>query len=127
MSSYNIKARNKKTGEIVQVACIDDYFAHRVYGYIINSSVFDGKKKENALTWKEFSKQYEEVKKVAKKDLVTTTSKQILQELLYSNFYSEDTLYVPVYELNEWLNRMESQGVMTDRIYDVLRLELANK
>lgn len=36
MSSFDTKARNRKTGEVVNVFCHDDFFGHHEYGYSIN-------------------------------------------------------------------------------------------
>lgn len=33
MSNYSFKAKNKKTGEIIQVNAYDDYFGLHQYGY----------------------------------------------------------------------------------------------
>lgn len=33
MSSYKLKARNKETGEIVDVLALDDWFGRHQYGY----------------------------------------------------------------------------------------------
>lgn len=36
MSSFKIKAHHKATGEIHEIWCIDNYFAKREYGYVVN-------------------------------------------------------------------------------------------
>ena len=38
MSSYTIRARNKKTGQVNHVFCFDDYFGRHRYGYMIDNS-----------------------------------------------------------------------------------------
>ena len=50
MSSYQFKARNKKTGEVVSVNALDDYLGLHQYGYMIEGDsevlpveVFDSK------------------------------------------------------------------------------------
>jgi hypothetical protein len=50
MSSFSAQAEHKGTGEIVDVWCIDDYFGHHNYGYVINQS--------KALTDEEFEREY---------------------------------------------------------------------
>lgn len=52
MSSFEIKALHKATGEIHSVWCMDNYFGHHKYGYIPN---IDGGK---ALSEKEFYQVY---------------------------------------------------------------------
>ena len=52
MSSFNITARNKETGRIHQVSCIDGYFGNRNYGYIVGGV---------AMREDEFYKLFEEV------------------------------------------------------------------
>lgn len=52
MSSFNMLARNKKTGWIQQVSCVDDYFGESNYGYIVNLT---------AMREDEFYKLFEEV------------------------------------------------------------------
>jgi hypothetical protein len=42
MSSFKIKAVNKKTGELHDVWCLDDYFGKHRYGYIPNSGEGEG-------------------------------------------------------------------------------------
>lgn len=37
MSSFSIKARHKKTREMHEIWCIDDYFGRHQYGYIPNN------------------------------------------------------------------------------------------
>lgn len=39
MSNYMAKARDRKTGKIVGVACFDDYFGRHVYGYEVDGRV----------------------------------------------------------------------------------------
>lgn len=51
MSSYMEKFRNKKTGEIVEVSCLDDYFGKHHYGYVISDMP--------ALTEEQFHREYE--------------------------------------------------------------------
>jgi hypothetical protein len=61
MSSYNIKARNKETNEIVKVACVDDWFRPREYGYFVCCDVFDMTYDTKPLTREEFYEKYEEI------------------------------------------------------------------
>jgi len=55
MSSFITTAINKKSGEDVQVYCLDDYFGRHRYGYIIDDD-------SNVLTEQEFKKNYEIVR-----------------------------------------------------------------
>ena len=41
MSNYKTKARNKKTGEVVEVSALDDYFGKHNYGYKVGDRVYD--------------------------------------------------------------------------------------
>lgn len=59
MSSYTIKARNKQTGEVHTVWCIDDYFGRHQYGYSVLGRT--GQEGDNALTEEEFEATYERV------------------------------------------------------------------
>lgn len=34
------KARNRETGQIVDVSCMDDYFGRRAYGYIVHGEAY---------------------------------------------------------------------------------------
>lgn len=54
MSSFTIQARNKETGDLCEVDCIDDYFGRHQYGYIVNGG--------RAIQWETFDRMYEEVK-----------------------------------------------------------------
>ena len=54
MSSFQLKARNKKTGKIVKATCIDGYFGGRNDGYLVGLAV---------LKVSDFYKKYEVVKK----------------------------------------------------------------
>lgn len=51
MSSFKITARYKKTGEVKEVWCLDDYFGRHRYGYVID--------KEDVLTEEQFYRLYE--------------------------------------------------------------------
>jgi len=52
MSSFKMKARNKKTGELHDVWCLDDYFGRHRYGYIPNNGEGEG------MTEDDFYKEY---------------------------------------------------------------------
>lgn len=52
MSTFKIKARDKKTGTMHDVLCIDDYFGKHKYGYVCGDKV---------MTKSEFYEQYEEL------------------------------------------------------------------
>ena len=54
MSSFKTKARNKATGEVHEVWCIDDHFGKYQYGYFPTK---DGE----PMREKQFYEQYEEV------------------------------------------------------------------
>jgi hypothetical protein len=53
MSSFTLIAKNKTTGELTQIYCIDDYFGKHKYGYIPN--IAGGE----ALTFEQFENLYE--------------------------------------------------------------------
>lgn len=56
MSSFNEKAKCLKTGDIVNISCIDDFFGNRIWGYLIGDT-------SAVLDIEEFNKKYEWVKK----------------------------------------------------------------
>ena len=65
MSTYVGKAKNKNTGEVVNILCIDDYFAPRVYGFQVGKTGEDPRiedwKKEftgKVYTWNEIREEY---------------------------------------------------------------------
>lgn len=53
MSSFTLRARNKETGEMHEVWCLDDYFGKHQYGYIPNNT------SAPAMTENQFYKYYE--------------------------------------------------------------------
>lgn len=57
MSSFKTKFRNKSTGEIHEVLCLDDYFGRHNYGYeLVGAS--------RVLGEDEFKHQYERIREV---------------------------------------------------------------
>jgi len=40
MSNYTVKAKDKKTGEVVDVHCLDDFYGKHEYGYQVEGSNF---------------------------------------------------------------------------------------
>jgi hypothetical protein len=55
MSSFKIKARNKKTGEVHDVWCLDNYFGKHKYGYTPNGGEGEGLDEED------FYREYETI------------------------------------------------------------------
>lgn len=43
MSNYFLKAKNKETGEVVEVAALDNHYGNHEYGYNINGSTCNQK------------------------------------------------------------------------------------
>ena len=62
MSNFNLKAKNKQTGEIVDFHAMDNYFGHHRYGYEENNNTFySNTLKNRVLKESEFDTLYEEV------------------------------------------------------------------
>lgn len=53
MSSFTLRAKNKETGELHEIWCLDDYFGKHQYGYIPNNA------SAPAMTENQFYKYYE--------------------------------------------------------------------
>lgn len=76
MSSYQFKARNKKTGEVVGVNALDDYLGLHQYGYMINGDL-------EVLPEKVFDSKYEVVK-------INTTEEETQKEVIRLQKESEE-------------------------------------
>lgn len=62
MSSYNLKAKNKQTGEIVDFHAMDNYYGHHRYGYEENNNTFKSNPiKNRVLKESEFDELYEPI------------------------------------------------------------------
>lgn len=57
MSTFYAEYKNKKTGEIINVRCIDDYFRHHVYGYLLP----DGRILTDAEINREYTRVFEKI------------------------------------------------------------------
>ncbi len=56
MSSFMMKAKNKRTGESCEVLCMDNFFGHYQYGYEVLGGT------GRVMNEDEFRQQYEEIK-----------------------------------------------------------------
>ena len=62
MSNYNLKAKRKSDGEIVDFYAIDNYFGHHRYGYEENNNTFKSNPiKNRVLKESEFDELYEPI------------------------------------------------------------------
>jgi len=52
MSNFNFTAKNKKTGEVVEVYAMDDHFGRHRYGYKIGDTILNDR---------DFNRMYERI------------------------------------------------------------------
>ncbi len=78
--SYNLKAKNKKTGEILEFSALDNYYGHHKYGY--SHQTFHDKGNIGILTEDEFNTLYEviddtPIEKGWREDIVKDTCQRL--------------------------------------------------